>query len=73
MMAKEPDLDAREIVPPYQREGYEKVGEYSEASEGDRKILAELVAMGSDLSKARHSIHYFTLGRMMMRWRLGGS
>ena len=43
-------------------ERHEKVGEHSEASEGDRRILAELVALGSDLSKERHSIHYFAFG-----------
>jgi regulator of RNase E activity RraB len=58
-MAKEPDAGLDGIAPPWEREGYEKLGEYSEASEGDRKILAELVARGSDLSKPRHTIHYF--------------
>jgi len=27
--------------------------------EADRKVLAQLVEQGSDLSKPRHSIHYF--------------
>jgi regulator of RNase E activity RraB len=53
------DTKPKKIVPPYMREGYEPIDEYLGTEEGDRKILARLVEMGSDLGKPRHSIHYF--------------
>ena len=47
--------------PPWDRPGYEVVDEYngSEPAEGDRLVLEQLVAMGADLSKPRHVVHYF--------------
>jgi regulator of RNase E activity RraB len=43
---------------PYEREGYEVMGQYGDPSEGDQKILEQLVESGADLAKARHVIHY---------------
>ena len=49
----------KKIVPPYEDEGYEQTGSYTNEDEADRKVLAQLEEQGSDLSKPRHSIHYF--------------
>jgi|ERR1700734_1623653 len=52
-------MKSEKIVPPYNHEGYEQLDSYTDEDEADRKILRQLVEMGSDLSKERHSIHYF--------------
>jgi hypothetical protein len=52
-------MDLKKIVPPYEVEGFEQTGSYTDEDEADRKVLVQLVEQGSDLSKPRHSIHYF--------------
>ena len=55
-------MQGRKIVPPYMVQGYEQTGSYTDSDEGDRKVLSQLIEAGSDLSRARHSIHYFYFG-----------
>jgi regulator of RNase E activity RraB len=52
-------MDEKKIEPPYEREGYEVLGKYDEPQDGDQMVLSRLEEMRSDLSKPRHSIHYF--------------
>lgn len=52
-------MDQKKIEPPYEREGYQVIGKYDEPQDGDHSVLTRLKEMGSDLSKPRHSIHYF--------------
>lgn len=47
------------IVPPYLVKGYEETDSYTVEDEADQKVLDQLVQLGSDLRKERHSIHYF--------------
>src|ERR1700733_13880283 len=57
-MPLEDALDTKKIVPPYRVEGYEATDSFSNDDEADLKVLDQLVGMGSDLNKERHSIHY---------------
>ena len=50
--------DRKKIGPPYSAEGYEQTGSYSDEDDADRKVIAQLVDLGADLSKPRHAIHY---------------
>jgi regulator of RNase E activity RraB len=52
-------MDSKKILPPYSVEGYEQTGSYTEEDDADGQVLAQLIEMGSDLSKPRHSVHYF--------------
>jgi regulator of RNase E activity RraB len=52
-------MDQKKTEPPYKREGYEVLGKYDAPKDGDQMVLSRLMEMGSDLSKPRHSIHYF--------------
>ncbi len=47
------------IVPPYLVPGYEQTESYTDEDEADLKVLAQLRDMGSDLTNARHCVHYF--------------
>ena len=60
-MAPSSKLSKLKNLPPWQRPGYEVLNEYdsSEPAEGDRLVLEQLLAMGADLSNARHVVHYF--------------
>jgi len=60
-MAPPSKLSELKNLPPRQRPGYEVIEEYdsSEPADGDRLVLEQLVAMGADLSKSRHVVHYF--------------
>jgi hypothetical protein len=49
----------REVQPPYLVEGYEQTGSYKDPDDADQVVLDQLVQMGSDLTRERHSIHYF--------------
>jgi len=46
--------------PPYDRNDLEVVGDFDSPppSEGDEKVLAELVRLGADLTRSRHTIHF---------------
>jgi hypothetical protein len=49
----------KKILPPYSIEGYEQTGSYTDEDDADRQVLNQLIQLGSDLRKERHSIHYF--------------
>lgn len=51
--------DKETIVPPYAVEGYEQTGSYTNEDDADRKVFQQLLELGADLNKARHTIHYF--------------
>jgi len=50
--------DKKEIIPPYSVKGYEQTGSYTIEDEADREVFQPLVALGADLQKERHTIHY---------------
>jgi regulator of RNase E activity RraB len=52
-------MDLKKILPPYDGKGYEQTGSYTDVDDADRKVLTQLLEMGSDLSRPRHSVHYF--------------